>query len=191
VSRGPAPKSAALRRLQGNASKKRKAKARAQEGSVDLPPADMPKAGDDVAAAFDRPPSELKGDKEACAEWSRVVPSLRRRRSIIRLDRAALIAYCRTYSSWMKAEADLRQRGATMTTRTGYIASTPYFNIAATLKDSLLKFWTQFGMTTAARAKIREEAPRPMDEPIDDAIADEDDQRFEGLFLAKGAKRTS
>jgi P27 family predicted phage terminase small subunit len=178
MSRGPAPKSVGARKIQGDAGKKRKAA-----------PA-PPEASDaSVAAPFDAPPVELKGNKEARAEWARIVPSLRRRRSIIRVDRSALIAYCRTYASWMQAEADLATHGPTITTRTGYVAQSPYFQIAATLKDSLLKFWTQFGMTTAARAKIREEAPRPMDEPVDDAIADEDDERFEGLFLAKGATR--
>lgn len=177
---GPAPKPTSLRARHGDPDKKVKPPKK--------PGTAPPVVDESVASSFDVPPSEIQDDKIAMNEWSRVVPALRRRKSILRLDRSALIAYCKTYSAWCAAEARIKLRGATAMTRTGYMMASPDVSISQNAVSAMMKFWIHFGMTPAARARIRAEQPKLNDEPSEDLIVDKEDELFEGLFLAKGSR---
>jgi len=156
----------------------------------------------DVTSAFDRPPRELAKQPLAQQEWRRVVPRLREANWLLQVDRTALIVYCATYANWKSAQADIEDNGATFVTKkSGYIAQRPSVSIAQNALASLMKFWTNFGMTPAARAKVRAALPKnpgtegddpmpPKDQTSD--INTHDDDRFEQalspLLVTGGAK---
>jgi len=144
---------------------------------------DLEDAREAATSSFDAPPSELKHYKIAREEWRRVVPILRRRKNIIRLDRTALIAYCRTYETWANAEEAIRVSGLTMVNKNGYQMHNPNVSISQNALQALMRFWSVFLMTPAARIRTRTKLEDVPDEPASDAITDEEDEAFEKLFL--------
>ncbi len=141
--RGPPKKPTALKRLQGNPGKRPLPK-----DEPAPPPAD-PKLPDSMPVC----PDFL--DEAARAEWAEIVPQLVELKVLARLDRAALAAYCQAWSRWRMAELLLAGDGLTYMSATGVVKKHPAIAIAAEAQKLMRQFLIEFGLTPAARARLR------------------------------------
>lgn len=103
--------------------------------------------------SFDAPPAELKGDKVAIAEWSRVVPILRRVGLVSELERGSLIALCQQWSRYLAAQIDIRKVGPVLAGEHGPIMN-PSITIADKSITHCLKLWQELGLTPSGRSKM-------------------------------------
>ena len=103
--------------------------------------------------SFDAPPADLKGDTVAIAEWSRVVPILRRVGLVSELERGALIALCQQWSRYAAAQVDLRKKGPTLEGEHGPILN-PSVMVADKSLTHCLKLWQELGLTPSGRSKM-------------------------------------
>ena len=99
--------------------------------------------------SFDTPPPALDGDAEAIAEWTRVVPTLRRVGLVSDLEWSSLIAYCRVWSRLVLAESLILADGAIVAG-----APHPALRVANDAIGQCLKFWAEHGMTPSGRSKL-------------------------------------
>jgi P27 family predicted phage terminase small subunit len=143
---GRKPKPAALKRLGGNPGKRKI------------------KAGPKFARALPACPEHLS--TEAKAEWRRVSRELFDAGLLVRVDRAALAAYCQTWSRWVKAEKALAKGKLTFTTSIGYEGPNPMIAIANKAMAQMRAFMTEFGMTPSSRAKVTVHE-EPEDDPFE------------------------
>lgn len=132
-------KPAALRRLEGNPSKR------------PIPPEV------DVEPGSPDPPKSLKG--AALLEWRLTVPQLLRLGILTRIDRTALIGYCRAFARAEWAEEYLDRHGCVYETPEGKIVSRPHVRIAEASWARCHKFLAEFGMSPAARSRVRPAKP--------------------------------
>ena len=145
--RGRPPKPTHLKLLQGNAGKRR------QPEGEPKPPLETPSC-----------PAWLS--KVAKTEWKRIVPELEELQLLTRCDRAALAAYCESYSSWQAAEKWLRKNGPQYIVRDKdgqikYVAQFPMVAVANKSKSDMRAFLTEFGLSPASRTRIKGAAAPP------------------------------
>ena len=153
--RGRKPVPTILKRLEGNPGKRR------LNDNEPTPPVGTPQI-----------PEHL--DEEARSEWSRITKALQEMNLLATTDRTALACYCTLYSRWVQAERDVEKYGSVVKApSSGYPQKSPYLSIADSAMKSMLTFLTEFGMTPAARSRIRV--------PEDSKAADEFD-----LFMEAG-----
>lgn len=130
-------------------------------------------------------------------EWARVVPELLRLEVLSKIDGKALAAYCMAYSRWMQAEADIAKYGLIIEEpvidaktgdqrRIGEILSIDADGNAVRLGDPLFQlkrnpaisvshdamklmksFLVEFGMTPAARTRLRVEKSEKSEDPLE------------------------
>lgn len=93
--------------------------------------------------------------REAKREWKRIAPELERLGLIALVDRAALAGYCQAYQRWYDAEKILADEGLTFVTEKGYVGQRPEVAIANTAMKEMRAFLQEFGMTPAARTRVR------------------------------------
>jgi P27 family predicted phage terminase small subunit len=137
---GPPKKPTALRRLEGNPSKRPYPK---NEPQPDPSQPDCP---------------EWLSD-DAKEEWDRVAPQLNRLGLLTQIDRTALAAYCQSYAKWKHAEEFINQHGTTYRTVKEDDAGHKYIysqqhaevGIANQCLKQIRAFCTEFGMTPSAR----------------------------------------
>jgi len=98
-------------------------------------------------------PSHL--DALAKEEWNRIVPELELSGLLSQVDRAALAAYCQSWSRWVDAEEKIQMTGPVIKTNKGYPIQNPYLGIANTALEHMRKFLIEFGMSPASRSKLR------------------------------------
>ena len=133
--RGRKPTPLNLRVIQGNPGKRRLPK------NLQLDP------------GIPQPPDFL--DKEAIAEWHRIIKVLEPSRVIALADRAALAAYCCNYSRWAQAQRKLQELGTLLhRTAAGAIIQSPYVGISNRAMELMHKFLTEFGLTPVSRARV-------------------------------------
>jgi P27 family predicted phage terminase small subunit len=145
---GRKPKPTALKELQGNPGKRALNKSEPQ-------PAGSPKC-----------PPHL--DKAAKAEWRRISDELTRLGLLTMVDRAALAAYCASWSRWVSAEESIRKFGLVIKSpKSGYPVQNPYVGIGNTALDTMRKFLTEFGMTPASRSRLSVEPLAPEADPFE------------------------
>ena len=137
--RGRKPKPRIVRLLEGNPGKRR------------LPPDIRPTGRAEM-------PAQLVG--EAAAEWARVVPGLAALGLATDLDRAALTAYCVSWARWMESEAALATEGRVTRGVEGSLVASPWVAIAREDRKSLREFAVEFGMTPAARTRVKVDETR-------------------------------
>lgn len=104
-------------------------------------------------------------NKEAKREWKRISAELAALGLLTSVDRAALAAYCSSWSRWIDAEENVQKFGAVIKSpKSGYPVQNPYVGIANTSLDQMRKFLIEFGMTPASRARLSvEAAPKSAD----------------------------
>jgi len=136
---GPRPRPTALKGLFGV-----KDRARLNPAEPVLAPA---------GEVFDTPPADLDGDAEAIAEWTKVVPTLRRVGLVSDLEQSSLIGYCRVWSRLQAAERELRASGLFLPGESGVVVH-PAVKVANESIDRCLRYWQEFGMTPAARSRM-------------------------------------
>lgn len=97
------------------------------------------------------PPSWL--GREAKAEWRRVVPELDRLGMISLIDRAALVAYCETWETYVAAVRAARKDGVLVQGERGMVKN-PAQQIARDAGAALRSWCEQFGFTPSARGRM-------------------------------------
>jgi P27 family predicted phage terminase small subunit len=168
--RGPAPKPTALKRLGGNAGKRKPSakEPRPRSKKPKMPGHFTPDISEDDAnkewAIWQREFYEI-----ARAEWRRVVRELSAVPGLLTsVDSDALAMYCETYARWVQASAKLAQGGMVekLKTKTGseYYAISPYMTIVSQCMATMKQFLSEFGMTPASRTRIQVQQETDTDE---------------------------
>jgi P27 family predicted phage terminase small subunit len=115
-------------------------------------------------------PEVIRRDKEARREWCRMSRELESLGLVTLLDRAALSAYCALWSTWVDAEAKVREKGAVVRRPSdGHPLLNPYLRVASKALEQMKSLLTEFGLTPSSRTRVAA-SPRPDD--------DDDDTRF-------------
>lgn len=134
--RGRKPLPTAVKELRGNPGK------RALNKSEPRPKAALPRA-----------PRFL--DPIAKVEWRRVGRELFEVGLLTRVDRAALAAYCQTYSRWVQAEKEIVDDGLTVRGAQGQVVKNPVVTIAEKALEQMKVYAIEFGMTPSSRSRIK------------------------------------
>lgn len=133
---GRKPKPTALRKAQGNPGHRPLNKNEPQ-------PTGIPKCPPHLDAAAKR-------------EWKRIGAELIALGLLTSVDRAALAAYCASWSRWVHADEQVQKFGAVIKSpKSGYPVPNPYVSVGNTALDHMRKFLTEFGMTPSSRSRIQ------------------------------------
>lgn len=104
--------------------------------------------------------------EEAAAEWDRVAPLLFRAGVTTEADRALLAAYCRAYSQWVAACAEVDDEGAVrISPKTGQPYQSAHVNVEAMYAKEMRACAAELGMTPSSRSRIHA-APGESGEPL-------------------------
>jgi P27 family predicted phage terminase small subunit len=103
-------------------------------------------------------------DKQAKAEWKRISAELISLGLLTAVDRAALAAYCQSWSRWVAAEEGIAKFGSVIKSpKSGFPIQNPHVSIANTALDSMRKFIVEFGMSPASRSRLTTGTAEPTD----------------------------
>lgn len=152
--RGPKPKPTALRRLEGNPSRR---------------PFPANEAMPELAPPGAAPPAHLSA--KAKAEWRKLYGPLRNCGLLTTADLSAFGVYCAAYGLWQEAQERLAKDGRIVTTPNGHKQASPWIAIARHEAELMKGLMDRFGMTPASRSRIAPAGtppPPPEDEPEDD-----------------------
>ncbi len=107
-------------------------------------------------------------EPEAKKEWRRMAKALETIGVLTQVDKAAFAGYCQAYARWREAEEFLSKHGTIFKTPSGYIQQLPQVAIARNYLQTMKDFCSEFGLTPAARTRIKvdQEAVSP-DDPMD------------------------
>jgi P27 family predicted phage terminase small subunit len=111
-----------------------------------------------------RPERPKDLDPKARAEWDRVIPLLEEMRVISRVDGAALAVYCRAYSTWRKACADIDENGLFSETVLGGVKPNPAVAMQIQAGAQMARVLVEFGATPSSRSRLTAPADRAQDE---------------------------
>jgi P27 family predicted phage terminase small subunit len=99
-------------------------------------------------------PSHL--NEVAKREWRRIAPELIALGLLTKIDRAALAAYCVSYSRWVAAEQSVDKFGTVIKLKNSDTPlRNPHVTIANAALDQMRKFLVEFGMTPSSRSRIQ------------------------------------
>lgn len=151
---GRRPKPTKLKKLGGNAGHR---ELNEKEPAPPVQPPDMPQGLSPLAQK----------------EWKAIVPQLAQIGALSRIDGKALAAYCQSYSRWMQAEQEIVRLGLILEEvildvdgeeiGTRYKRN-PAVSIASDALKLMKSFLIEFGMTPAARTRLRVEV-KPSETP--------------------------
>jgi P27 family predicted phage terminase small subunit len=142
---GPPPKPTAIRKAEGNPSRR---------------PFNDREPQPDVV----RPPMPRHLDKFARKEWKRLCPMLERMRVLTEVDGTALANLCVDVSILHQAQESLAKTGLlSKTAKTGMIHQSPLLNIIAVTTDRVTRGLREFGLTPASRSRISVSPDSSMD----------------------------
>ncbi len=143
--RTPAP--ASLRILQGNGRGRDSGNRQVKEppNFVRLPP--------DAPASL---------GPHAAAEWERVVPALSRLSLLKPIDRAGLTCYCELWETFVRATADVHERGLVVEnksvkkdgTETIWFTANPAVAVQLKAQAAIRAWCAEFGLTPSAESKV-------------------------------------
>lgn len=91
---------------------------------------------------------------EARAEWDRILPELERLELTKTIDRAALAAYCETWSRWVAAQMELKTQGMFVTGSMGQLVKSPAIAIIESAGKELRAWCAEFGLTPSAEGRL-------------------------------------
>ena len=90
---------------------------------------------------------------------------------LTQVDKAAFGGYCQAYARWKEAEEFLSKHGTIFKTPSGYIQQVPQVSIAQTYLKVMKDFCSEFGLTPAARTRIRVDTTEtPTDDPMEELL---------------------
>lgn len=126
------------------------------------------RAGRTVATEI-HPPEAVPGmptwlDKEARAEWKRVMPQLEALRIMTDLDRAMFANYCATLSLAVRATIAYQNEGLTIEVGTGKSSQTwkhPMIAVAQEARAQAMRLGGEFGMSPASRTRVGAPPEKP------------------------------
>lgn len=104
------------------------------------------------------PPADLSD--EARREWGRVVPVLRDMGVLSSADRAALVAYCQTWSECVRISEICESEPPTVRGSMGSMVANPNWMARDRAWTRLLKYISVLGLSPADRARLRVDVPR-------------------------------
>src|SRR5262245_60910328 len=140
--RGPSPQPTGLRTLRGNPGHR---KVNGQEAKI--PPGELPVPTDEL-------------DEEGLKAWHRTVPILQQAGLATPADRDGLTAYCQLWSQWVHIQRTLQKHGQ-IVIRKGIPHLHPLAKQAEGMLPQLRLYLAEFGMTPAARSRIKVDVPPP------------------------------
>jgi P27 family predicted phage terminase small subunit len=146
--RGRRPKPSALRRLQGNPGK------RPLNEAEPRPRVENPEC-----------PKFLIG--LARQYWKKIAPLLVGTGVLTTLDATALTVLCQAFANWLDAERKLRRYGPIIKAPSGYPVLSPYFSLARSAFQQVMKVAVEFGMTPSSRSRLRVEKPQTEEDPLE------------------------
>ncbi len=132
--RGPAPKPAAVKRLEGNPGKR-------QIKGAPQPQPQAPSC-----------PSWLSA--EARTEWQRLAPELERMGLLTALDQAAFACYCAAYAHWRDCQRVIEEEGPLYVTPAGRLRERPEVEMAKQAARAVREFAAEFGLTPSSRGRM-------------------------------------
>lgn len=148
-SRGPRPKPAALRLIDGNAGKR----------AINLD------SGLNPLACIPDCPAFL--NVFAKKEWKRLAEEMLALGTISNLDRAAFTGYCEAWGDWVLAstevgerERKLRGSGIMVVTPNGFTQESPWALRARLSRAECIRLGNEFGFTPASRMRVELTANR-------------------------------
>ena len=109
-------------------------------------------------------------DKEAKAEWRRIVNDLYNAGLLKEVDRVALANYCQLYSTWKMASLLVQKNGPIIKTSNGNIIQSPALGISNVAQREMMKVLIQFGMTPASRSRLVPDKETEAEEGLDAQI---------------------
>lgn len=93
-------------------------------------------------------------DREAKAEWRRVVPVLEQMGLLAGLDRAVLASYCDVWSQWNQARDILRRDGQLSVGSKDQVAKHPAWDIYRGALVEMRALWKDLALTPTARVRL-------------------------------------
>ena len=107
-------------------------------------------------------------EPEAKKEWRRMAKTLENIGVLTQVDKAAFAGYCQAYARWKEAEEFLSKHGTIFKTPSGYIQQVPQVAIARNYLQIMKDFCSEFGLTPAARTRIKvDQEAVSSDDPMD------------------------
>jgi P27 family predicted phage terminase small subunit len=110
------------------------------------------------------PPGHL--DRLGKNEWKRVAGQLHQCGLLTKIDRAALLAYCTAYSTWIAAQEQVRKHGVLIKSPSGFPMQSPYLQIANKAMIEMRKWLVEFGMTPSSRSRVEANKPEKKEDPL-------------------------
>lgn len=147
--RGPPPLPTAIKKQRGTLKKSREL-----GGEEMAPPPGVPVA-----------PKWL--DKEARAEWSRIVPQLVAVNVLTGLDGGALERYCVAHSNWVRAQRAVQTQGTVIKTPFGP-QKNPNVKIALDERAAARLLATELGLSPSSRSRVKAPERTPDKPAVDD-----------------------
>jgi P27 family predicted phage terminase small subunit len=97
-------------------------------------------------------PSHLS--KVAKTEWKRIVKEVKAIGLLTSVDRAALTAYCESWSRYVEASENIQKFGSVIKSPNGYPIINPYVSIANKALEMIFKYGVEFGFTPSSRSRL-------------------------------------
>jgi P27 family predicted phage terminase small subunit len=107
--------------------------------------------------------------RDAREEWGRIVPDLDRLGILARIDHAALVTYCESWSSYREHTRKIRKEGWLVKTQWGRMAANPRAGLLNAARSAMLRFQQEFGLTPSARTRIKA-SPEAKKDPLGDFV---------------------
>lgn len=102
-------------------------------------------------------------DDIARDEWPRIVAELQELGVLSHTDRAAIALYCSAFSTWVRANREIKAGGLTVATAQGTDKTNPAVSIANQAAIQMGRLLVEFGLTPSARSRVssgKKEAPK-------------------------------
>src|SRR5438270_12761736 len=133
--RGPAPKPTAIKRLEGNAGKRKLNEA---EPTPTLGAPESPDHLEDVARK----------------EWDRLTSILVAMKVLTEADYIALANLCQAYSTLVNAQKQMNKTGILYKSKSGYIQQSPLLGIIHTQTTIVNTLLREFGLTPSSTTRV-------------------------------------
>lgn len=136
--RGPAPKPSAIRKLEGNPSRR-------------------PFRDDEPTLPIKAPPCPRGLDAAGKRHWKKIVPVLIQMRVLTEADEIAITDLCQLCSTMEQAQKILSEKGLLVKKPSGTVVINPAFGAISQLRHNLYQLLREFGLSAASRSRIRME----------------------------------